>query len=92
MSADAGVGRLVEWSGRVTDLANGGHITEQHAVEFLADAAADNPVVLRVAAIRVQQDPDSVPLIATLLERAADAAEHPAAVRSLKPPSAPGPQ
>ena len=69
--------RLLAMSRHVAGMANSGWITEQHAVEFLADAAARDPALLRDAALHAQDDPDAVPLVAALLDRAVTAAQTP---------------
>ena len=83
--------QLVGWAGRVAGMASCGWVTEDHAVEFLADAAARDTAVLREAALQSQNDPDAVPLAVALLSRAVTASQRPLAPRRTSPPPAPGP-
>jgi hypothetical protein len=55
-----------------------GHVTEEYAVGYLAENAAQSDVaLLRDGMIRAQADPDALPLVVALLERAARLAANP---------------
>ena len=83
--------QLVGWASRVAGMATCGWVTEDHAVEFLADAAARDTGILTEAALQSQNDPDAVPLAFALLSRAVTASRRPLITRRTTFPQAPGP-
>jgi hypothetical protein len=69
---------LVQDAKHVGDMASQGHVTEDFAVRYLANIACHGDVSrLRDAAIDAKNDPDAIPLVAALLERAAHLAANP---------------
>ncbi len=63
---------------QVAGMVAAGHVTEDYAVAYLAENAALSDVaLLRDGVIRAQADPDAVPLVVALLERAAHLAANP---------------
>lgn len=69
---------LVQDAKHVAGMASQGHVTEEFAVRYLADVVGklDAPR-LRDAAIEAKNDPDAIPLVVALLERAAELAADP---------------
>lgn len=69
---------LVASARLVADHASQGHISEDFAVQYLAENAAQSDVAyIEDAVIRAKQDADLLPLAVALLERALDRARHP---------------
>lgn len=62
------------------------YVIEDYAVAYLADdSAQSDAVLLRDGAIRAQADPDALPLVVALLERAAYLAVNPSPRRPHSP-------
>lgn len=69
---------LVDSAKHVAGMAVQGHITEAYAVKYLATNAGDSDLGrLRDAVIAAKEDPDAIPLVAALLERAVRHVENP---------------
>lgn len=69
---------LVQDAKHVAGMASQGHVTEEFAVHYLADILGHLDVSrLRDAAIEAKSDPDAIPLVVALLERAAEVAANP---------------
>jgi hypothetical protein len=69
---------LVQDAKHVAGMASQGHVTEEFAVHYLADIVGHLDVPrLRDAAIDAKSDPDAIPLVVALLERAAELAANP---------------
>ena len=63
---------------RVAGMVTAGYVTEEYAVAYLAENAGQSDVaLLREGVIRAQADPDVLPLVVALLERAAHLAANP---------------
>ena len=69
---------LVQDAKHVAGMASQGHVAEEFAVRYLADIVGmlDAPR-LWDAAIEAKNDPDAIPLVVALLERAAELATNP---------------
>ncbi|HEY6746659.1 MAG TPA: hypothetical protein VI357_13185 [Mycobacteriales bacterium] len=69
---------LLQDAKHVAGMASQGHVTEEFAVRYLAGIVGHLDVRrLRDAAVEARNDPDAIPLVASLLERAAELAAHP---------------
>ena len=69
---------LVQDAKHVAGMASQGQVTEDFAVRYLANIVGHGDVPrLRDATIDAKNDPDAIPLVAALLERAAELAANP---------------
>ncbi|HEV7629162.1 MAG TPA: hypothetical protein VGO89_21940 [Streptomyces sp.] len=69
---------LVQDAKQVAGMASQGHVTEEFAARYLADIVGHLDVPrLKDAAIEAKNDPDAIPLVVALLERAAELAANP---------------
>lgn len=81
---------LIQAARHVADHAAQGHISEDFAVAYLAENAAQADVTyIEDAVVRAKQDPDLTPLAVALLERALERARNPPPPpRARQPPDA----
>ena len=78
---------LIDSARGLADHASQQHLSEEFAVRYLAENAAQSDVAyIEDAVIRAKQLPDLAPLAVALLERALDRARHPPPPARLRPP------